>query len=106
VNEVEDMAKVHDRGGWPTNEPIDMTEHELADWEWDTYTLLGLLVPKGVMTTDELRRGIEALSADEYESLNYYERWSASIESIVAGKGLLTEDEIDAKVAELEQRWG
>ena len=64
------MAKVHDRGGWPTNEPIDMTEHELADWEWDTYTLLGLLVSKGVMTTDELRRGIEALSADEYESLN------------------------------------
>ena len=24
---------IHDRGGWPTNEPIDMTEHALADWE-------------------------------------------------------------------------
>ena len=24
---------IHDRGGWPTDEPIDMTEHALADWE-------------------------------------------------------------------------
>ena len=24
---------VHDRGGWPTEAPIDRSEHELADWE-------------------------------------------------------------------------
>jgi len=24
---------VHDRGGWPTSEPIDRTEHEHEDWE-------------------------------------------------------------------------
>ena len=26
-------AGVHDRGGWPTDAPIDRSEHELADWE-------------------------------------------------------------------------
>ena len=27
------MPKVHDRGGWPTEEPIERSERELADWE-------------------------------------------------------------------------
>ena len=34
---------VHDRGGWPTDAPIDRSEHELADWELLTDALVGAL---------------------------------------------------------------
>jgi len=32
---------VHDRGGWPSETPIDRSEHELADWELLTDALVG-----------------------------------------------------------------
>ncbi len=100
------MSNVHDLGGSPTDEPIDRSEHRLSDWEWRTHALARVLVNKGIITTDELRRGIEALSADDYDSLSYYERWSASIESLLIEKGALTRDEIDEGATAVEERWG
>jgi nitrile hydratase len=91
---------VHDRGGWPTDAPIDRTEHELADWEILTDSLVGTLGAKGVMNVDELRRGIENMPPDEYERASYYERWLFSMETILAEKGLLAPGELDARVVE------
>jgi nitrile hydratase subunit beta len=95
----------HDRGGWPTDEPIDLGEHQWHDWERNTSVMPGLLKSKGIMVTDELRRGIEALPPDEYERLNYFERWSASLETLLVEKGYITTEEIDQKVQDLETRW-
>ena len=95
------MPAVHDRGGWPNDEPIDRTEHEHAYWERSTHALLGALGELRYVGTDELRRGIESLSTDEYEALSYYEKWSASMEMLLVEKNVLTKDEIDAKVLEL-----
>ena len=52
---------MHDRGGWPTDAPIDRTEHELADWEILMDSIVGTLARRGVMNVDELRRGIESM---------------------------------------------
>jgi hypothetical protein len=41
------------------------------------------------MNVDEMRRGIEAMPADEYERASYYERWLFSAETILAEKGVL-----------------
>ena len=95
------MPAVHDRGGWPTNEPIDRTEHEHAYWERSTHALRVALGDMQFFGTDELRRGIESLPRDEYETLSYYERWSASLEKLLVEKNIITEEEIDAKVREL-----
>ena len=54
---------------------------------------------------DEMRRLIESLPMEEYESLSYYEKWAASLESILVEKKVLTTQEIDEKVKALEQRW-
>ena len=51
------MAQVHDRGGWPTDEPIDRNEHEYLDWERKTHALVEVLREQGIIYTDELRRG-------------------------------------------------
>jgi nitrile hydratase len=92
-------AAAHDRGGWVTDESIDRTEHELADWELLADALVGVLGAQGVMNVDELRRGIEEMPPDEYERASYYERWLASMETILAEKGVIAPGEIDARVA-------
>ena len=99
------MPAVHDRGGLPTDERIDRTDHEWADWEHATNALVGVLRRHGLINVDELRRGIESMAPDEYEASSYYERWSASIETLLVEKGVLAEAEIDAKAATLAARW-
>ncbi len=89
---------MHDRGGQPTDAPIDRTEHELADWELLTDRLVGALDEAGVMNVDELRRGIESMPPVEYERASYYERWLFSIESILTEKKILEPGEIDARI--------
>ena len=86
---------VHDRGGWPTDAPIDRTEHELEDWEVLTDALVGALGRNGLMNVDELRRGIESMPAEKYERASYYERWLYSIETILTEKGVLKPGELD-----------
>ena len=89
---------MHDRGGWPTDAPIDRSEHELGDWELLTDALVGALGGAGVMNVDELRRGIESMPTDDYENASYYERWLFSMETILAEKGVLAPGEIDARL--------
>lgn len=98
------MPAVHDRGGWPDAGPIDTTaHHELSDWERHTDALMLVLSSdaKRVMTVDELRRAIETLPKEQYETLLYYERWASAIELLVTEKGILTRDEIDHRAASL-----
>lgn len=96
------MPRVHDRGGWPTDEPIDRSEHQIMDWELRVSAIRQVLGQKGLLRSDELRRGIESIEPSQYEALGYYERWTESIESIIVEKGVLTREEIDQKVADLE----
>jgi nitrile hydratase len=89
---------VHDRGGVPTDEPIDRTEHELADWELLTDALVGALGRAGVINVDELRRGIESMPPADYERASYYERWLFSAETILTEKGVLAPGELEARL--------
>ena len=102
----EPMTGPHDVGGLPTDEPIDRGEHEWADWERQTAAVVGAVRSRGLMTVDEMRRGIEALPPDEYEALSYYERWAASLETILVEKGVVSSEEVDGKVNSLQERWG
>jgi hypothetical protein len=90
---------VHDRGGWPTDAPIDRTEHELADWELLTDALLGALAAQRLINVDQLRRGIESMPPDDYERASYYERWLFSIETRLVEEGVLAPGELDARLA-------
>jgi hypothetical protein len=93
-------------GGIPNPDPIDRSERTLMEWERRTNALVDVLCEKRVITSDELRRGIEALSPDHYRGLSYYERWSASLEFLLVEKGLLVPDEIGTRAAAVGERWG
>ena len=90
---------IHDRGGWPSEGPIDRSEHELADWEILTDSLVGALGARGVITVDELRRGIESMPPAAYEQASYYERWLYSLELLLREKGVLEAGELERKAA-------
>jgi hypothetical protein len=90
---------VHDRGGWPTEQPIDRSEHELADWELLTDAMVGALRGRGLIGVDELRRGIESMPPEAYERASYYERWLYSIELLLREKGVLAPGELEQRAA-------
>ncbi len=61
--------------------------------------LVGALGNVGVMNVDELRRAIESMPPQAYETASYYERWLFAVETILTEKGLLAPGEIDARMA-------
>jgi hypothetical protein len=56
--------------------------------------LRNVLARKGLMTVDELRRGIESIPEDEYLALTYYERWLRSITALMVEKGVVPPEEL------------
>ena len=97
------MSKVHDRGGWPNDNPIDRSEHNMDEWERRVASLSSVLGDKGLKNADQLRRAIESLSQDQYETLSYYEKWTAAMETLLVEQGVMTREEIDQKMDELER---
>ncbi|MBA2442446.1 MAG: nitrile hydratase subunit beta [Rubrobacter sp.] len=100
------MAGVHDLGGSLGAGAVDRSEHEAEDWEKLADAVTVALDRRGIKTTDQLRRAIESLGPERYESLGYYERWTAATELLLVEKGILSRQEIDARAAELAERWG
>ena len=101
-----DTPKVHDMGGHPNASPIDQSEHTLMDWERRIDSIRGVLGDKGYITVDELRRAIEGLPPERYQSLGYYQRWAEAVEALLIEKGLLTAAELDATMTRLESAAG
>ena len=97
------MPKVHDRGGWPNDDAIDPDEHEMEEWERQVDALNGVLGDKGLKNTDQLRRAIESLGPEQYLTLSYYERFTAAYEALLVERGVMTTEEVDRKMAELER---
>jgi len=83
----------HDLGGTPAG-PIDRSEHEPALWELRVDAMRQLLGEQGLLSADELRRGIEALGEEKYSRLGYYERWIESITENLLRRGVITTAEL------------
>jgi hypothetical protein len=99
------MRSHHDMGGEPAG-PVERSEHDYAFWEKRVDALKALLSPphRALVTTDELRRNIEALPPDAYDRMTYYERWISAITNTLLQRGVITADELGRKMAEVEAR--
>ena len=88
----------HDMGGVPKFlcDPIDAEPHALTDFDREVDAIRGILGQKGVMSVDELRRGIEAIPEPDYLRLTYYQRWIRSIADNLLARGVITEAELQA----------
>ena len=99
------MRGPHDIGGLPAG-PVDPSPHDMTFWEKQIDAMNQLLAQKGDRRTDENRRYVEMLGHDVYNTLTYYERWTAALTRVLIDKGVLTQDEVDAKVAQVRERLG
>jgi hypothetical protein len=97
------MRAYHDLGGTPAG-PIPQEDHELQLWEKRIEALLVLLNRQKILRVDENRRGLESLGADAYFSASYAERRMLSISNNLLLKGIITVEELAAKIAEIEKR--
>ncbi|KNC81677.1 hypothetical protein SARC_06007 [Sphaeroforma arctica JP610] len=76
------MLGVHDAGGSckeAYNQSIDLEEPPTAFWERKVHAMFQLIAKRGLMTTDELRVGVESLEDEVYADATYYEKWASSI---------------------------
>ena len=99
------MRGPHDIGGLDAG-PVDTDAHPMTFWEKQIDALNQLMAQKGYRKTDENRRYVEMLGHDAYNTLTYYERWTAALTRVLIDKGVLTQDEIDAKVAKVREKLG
>jgi hypothetical protein len=94
---------VNDFGGKPA-EPMVIAEHELAPWEKRTHAMLECLYWREVMSMEEKRKAIEDLGLTIYADLTYYQKWAVAAANHLMDKGLITQDELATKMAEVQAR--
>jgi hypothetical protein len=94
---------LHDVGGQP-DAPQPYLEKEEEDWEMNTYVTCECLGWRGVWNSEERRRAENDLGATLYFGLPYYARWATVAAKTLVDKGLITPDELAAKIDQVRSR--
>jgi nitrile hydratase subunit beta len=97
------MNGPHDLGGRHgfgpvTPEPDEPPWHH--DWEGRMHVMALASQVKGYWVLDEQRHACELLPPAMYIHCNYYERWFAAAAGLLVSKGVIDQDQLDARVAE------
>ena len=93
----------HDMGGDPAGH-INHDQHDFALWEKRVDALMVLASSVGLMNTDSLRRVLEDMGKDAYETMSYYERWIASVSQNMVESGAFSTAELADKMAQVKAR--
>lgn len=95
----------HDIGGLPGG-PIETHEHTMAFWQRRMEAMRDCLARKRppVMTVDEMRRAIESFGEEAYNALAFYERKAAAMRNVLIEKGVLDQQELDRRTAQVRAR--
>ena len=97
----------HDMGGQtahPLAGPVPRDDHDFAQWEKRVDALVILAGLKGVFTVDGLRRVLEDMGEEAFETMTYYERWVASLNQNMLETGVYTVAELGERMAAVRAR--
>ena len=97
------MRNDHDMGGEPAG-PIDREEHPLQYWEKRVEALISVVASKKLTRSDEGRRALETLGAETYLNSTYAERRIQALANNMILRGVISVEELAAKLAEVERR--
>lgn len=103
TDDTEPGRSWHDMGGEDAGE-IARGEHDFALWEKRVDALMRLTSAKGYFTVDGLRRAIEDMGEDAFETMSYYERWIASITRNLVESGAFSTEELNARMEKVAAR--
>lgn len=90
-------------GGLPAG-PIDPAAHDYELWEKRVDALMVLTTSKGLFTVDGLRRALEDMGPEAFETLTYYERWIEAVNRNLIEAGAYSTADLAAKLAEIRAR--
>ncbi len=99
------MNGPHDMGGMHGFGAVVREEDEPVfhgEWEKRVYGIMRAAMAQGIYNIDEMRHGIERMPPAEYLASSYYERWLASAERLLAEKGVVSPQELEARIGLLE----
>ena len=85
---------------------IDKHTHDFALWEKRVDALQVLCAGKGHFTVDGLRRALEDMGEDAFETMSYYERWIAAVNQNLIEDGVYSIDELARRMEEVKARGG
>ena len=95
------MDGVHDLGGMHGFGPVEREENEPpfhAPWEATVVAIMRSARAAGHYNIDEFRHGIERINR-HYLGSSYFEHWLDGIARILTEKGVVTTDEMEARMA-------
>ncbi|MBS0558569.1 MAG: nitrile hydratase subunit beta [Proteobacteria bacterium] len=106
MTSIEDFMRrlPNDVGGQPSP-AFQRVDHELKPWEKRCHALADVLDFHKIISTEEKRRGVEALGTEMIGRLGYYERWLTAFAVILFQKGLLTPTQLAERMAVVESRF-
>ncbi len=90
-------------GGLPAG-GINPAEHDFALWEKRVDALQVLCATKGLYTVDGLRRALEEMGPQAFESMTYYERWISAVTKNLLETGVFTTEELNARMEAVAAR--
>lgn len=93
----------HDMGGDAAG-PIPTDQHDFSMCEKRIDALMVLASKRGLFTVDGLRRVLEDMGEDAFETMTYYERWIASVNQNLIEAGTYSTAELAEKMAEITAR--
>ena len=79
-------------------------DHDFALWEKRVDALAIITQGKGLFTVDGLRRVLEDMGPDAFETMSYYERWVASLNQNMIEAGVYTTAELAEKMEAVQSR--
>ena len=98
-----DGKRWHDMGGQDAG-PVPTDQHDFAIWEKRVDALMVLCSTKGFFTVDGLRRALEDMGEEAFETMTYYERWIASVNQNLVEAGAYSIEELGARMEEIGRR--
>ena len=98
-----DGRRWHDMGGQDAG-VIDRDQHDFALWEKRVDALMILGQGRGHFTVDGLRRALEDMGEDAFETMTYYERWIAAINQNLIEAGVYSLEELGTKMQQIQAR--
>ncbi|NER80137.1 MAG: nitrile hydratase subunit beta [Leptolyngbya sp. SIO1D8] len=99
------MNGPHDIGGMHGLGPIPIEENEPvfhSEWEAKVFAM-SFATFGNFFTVDETRHASELMPPGDYLSSSYYERWLYALERLLTKHNLVSEAEIEARIAQLNQ---
>ena len=98
------MNKIPSDIGGDTAGPVDTHDHGMKHWERQANAFRSVVQLNKITVTDELRRAAEDLG-ERYKSMQYFEITTSAMRTVLLEKGLITERELAAKMAEIRARF-